>query len=271
MDIYDADVIKSLGNKAGVVRQLVGNARNKLVINTKGAYYYKNGVGKYELLTGLLPRLRKSFFPDMNIFNLLKKPKKAKRRKGKRVKKVKKESKGWSYGKLRGSIVHQEIEDFLFLDKKNFCKKHPSIHTYTHRILKFILETMQWRLLRSEFDIFDEALRLATSVDIIAVTPEGKLVLIEVKCGYTQTFDNSDGQMHGALRKLSNSPHNQANLQIISGALLIVKHHHIALEDMLLYVIRVDDDDLHYYKVNNEYVQKKGPKIYQQLLRDSKV
>lgn len=280
MDLYDTDVIKSLGNKATIVKKLVDNERNKLIINTKGAYYYKNKLGKYQILTGLLPRLRKTFFPDINIFNLLKQPKatascgitkkKHKGKKGKRVKAKKpKVSKGWHYGRIRGTVVHQEIEDFIFFDSKNFSKKHPTIHVYTQRILRFVLEEMGWSLLRSEFNIFDEALGLGTSIDIIAVTKDGKLVLIEVKCGYAGTFDNDDGFMLGALHKLTNSPRQQANLQIITSALLIVKHHAIPLDDLLLYVIRVDDDDLHYYKINNEYVQKKGPKIYNQLLHEN--
>lgn len=281
MDVYDGDVIKALRHKSETVKKLVNDDRNNLIINTKGAYYLKSASGKYELLTGLLPRLRKTFYPDVNFYNLLKKPKSfpekiSKRRKAalarsdvKQVskKKTKKTSKGWHYGRIRGTIVHEEIEDFIFFDAKNFRKKHPSIHLYTQRILKFILETMGWKLLRSEFNICDETLRIGTSIDIVAVTNEGKLVLIEVKCGFADYFDRSDGYMKGALHKLTNSPHNQARLQIITAALLVVKNHGIPLNDLLLYVIRVDDDDLYYNKINNEYVQKKGPKIYNQLLK----
>lgn len=261
MDLYDSDVIKSLPNNE-IVKKLVNHERNQLIVNTKGAYYYKDKLGKYQILTGLLPRLRKTFFPDSNIFKLLKQSS------TKGIKKKKKASKGIHYGKLRGTIVHQEIEDFIFLDSKNFRKKHPSIHVYTHRILKFILETMQWRLLRSEFDICDEKLRIGTSVDIVAVTNQGKLVLLEIKCGYNGYFDNYDNYMRGTLRKLTNSPHHQANIQLITEAVLIVKNHQISLNDLLLYVIRVDDNDLHYYKINNEYVAKKGAKIYNELLLD---
>lgn len=282
MNVYDADIINSLKNNA-TVKKLVNHERNKLVINTKGAYYYKNSLGKYQLLTGLLPRLRKTFFPDVNIYNLLKQPKSfaakvSKRRKQAfarsggggatttKPKKQKKQSKGIYYGRIRGTAVHEEIEDFIFLNTEAFRKKHPTIHVYTQRILTFIMETMKWRLLRSEFNLFDERLGIGTSIDIVAVTNEGKLVLIEVKCGFTDYFDHCDGYMHGTLHKLTNSPHHQANLQLITEALLIMKNHGIGLNELLLYVIRVDDTGLYHHKVNNEYVAKKGAKIYNDLL-----
>jgi len=49
-------------------------------------------------------------------------------------------------------------------------------------------------------------------------------------------------------------------------AILIAKNHQIKLENMLMYVLRVDDEGLHPYKVSNEYVEKKGAKIYKDLL-----
>ncbi|MEO5947928.1 MAG: hypothetical protein ABIP79_14010 [Chitinophagaceae bacterium] len=279
MNVYDDEVITALKNK-GAVTKLVKNERNKLIINTKGAYYYKDSSGKYQLLSGLLPRLRKTFYPENDIYNLLKRPKTYEPKIGKRrklalaragtpiqpKKKEKKVSKGKFYGRLRGTVVHQEVEDFIFLNQEAFRKKHPTIHVYTKKIMTFILETMGWRLLRSEFDIYEEALRIGTSVDIIAVTNEGKLVLMEVKCGFADYWDRYDGYMHGCLHKLTNSPHHQAQLQIITAALFIAKNHQIKLEDMLLYVLRVDDQGLHHHKVNNEYVQKKGAKIYRDLL-----
>lgn len=280
MNVYDDEVISSLKTNAGPLKKLVKHERNKLVINTKGAYYYKDKSGKYQLLTGLLPRLRKTFYPDLNIYNLMKKqptllPKMTKRRKlalarhGTPVpkkKKQKKVSKGLFYGRIRGTIVHEEVEDFIFLNPEAFRKKHPTIHVYTQRIMTFILETMNWRLVRSEFNLCDERLGIGTSVDIVAVTNDGKVVLIEVKCGFTDYFDHHDGYMHGTLHKLTNSPHHQANLQLITEALLIVKNHQLALSDLLLYVIRVDDHGLYHHKINNDYVQKKGPKIYQDLV-----
>jgi hypothetical protein len=240
-----------------------------------------NAQGKYVVLSGLLPRLRKTFFPDTNIFNLLKKPKitgisKKKRRGGggggkKSVNKqpkqrVKKEAKGWHYGKIRGTVVHQELEDFILLDRKNFLKKHGSLHHLTHKLLSFIIDTMKWQPLRSEFNIFDEALRIGTSIDFVGVNEKGELILVEVKCGFTNYFDRSQGPMLHSLYELSDSPHHQANLQIITAAMLIMRHHEIPLDAIRLYVLRVDEHEIEPFEVNNAYVKKKATGIYRDLL-----
>lgn len=270
MDVHDDQVIKSYGHpKNQHIVRLLKNDRNKRIVNTKGAYYYLNAQGKYVVLSGLLPRLRKTFFPDTNIFNLLKKPKIAgitKKRRHNKQKKKTKEAKGWHYGKIRGTVVHQELEDFILLDRKNFLKKHGSLHHLTHKLLHFIIETMKWQPLRSEFNIFDEDLGIGTSVDFIGANEKGELVLVEVKCGFTDYFDRSQGLMLRSLHKLSDSPHHQANLQIIAAALLIMRHHAIPLDAMRLYVLRVDEHEIEPFEVNNLYVKKKATKIYRDLL-----
>lgn len=271
MDVHDDTVIKAYGTPSNrYMIQLLKSDRNKRIINTKGAYYYLNAQGKYVLLSGLLPRLRKTFFPETNIFNLLKKPKngitKTKKRRRQATSKPKKESKGWHYGKIRGTVVHQELEDFILLDRKNFLKKHGSLHQLTHRILTFIIDTMKWQPLRSEFSVFDEALNIGTSIDFVGVNKQGELILVELKCGFTGYFDRAQGPMRHSLHKLSDSPHHQANLQIITAALFLTMHHRIPLDAMRLYVLRVDEHEIESFEVNNEYVKKMGGAIYRDLL-----
>lgn len=277
MDVHDDEVINAYGHpKNQHIVKLLKNERNNRIINTKGAYYYLNAQGKYVILSGLLPRLRKTFFPETNIFNLLKKPKiTGVKKRGKKPKtavkpKRAKEGKGWHYGKIRGTVVHQELEDFVLLDRKNFLKKHGSLHHLTHKILTFIIDTMKWQPLRSEFNIFDEGLGIGTSVDFIGTNEKGELVLVELKCGFTGYFDRSQGPMLRSLHKLSDSPHHQANLQIITAALLIMRHHGIPLDAMRLYVLRVDEHQVEPFEINNDYVKKMGVKIYRDLVATSR-
>lgn len=277
MDVHDDEVINAYGHpKNQHIVKLLKNERNNRIINTKGAYYYLNAQGKYVILSGLLPRLRKTFFPETNIFNLLKKPKiTGVKKRGKKPKsavkpKRAKEGKGWHYGKIRGTVVHQELEDFVLLDRKNFLKKHGSLHHLTHKILTFIIDTMKWQPLRSEFNIFDEGLGIGTSVDFTGTNEKGELVLVELKCGFTGYFDRSQGPMLRSLHKLSDSPHHQANLQIITAALLIMRHHGIPLDAMRLYVLRVDEHQVEPFEINNDYVKKMGVKIYRDLVATSR-
>ncbi len=286
---HDTNLWKTLKTNGVITQRLVQHERNARILNTKGAYYYVDDKGKHILLSGLLPCLKKTFFPDTNIYNLMKKTpqtsialnkliknKKKKKGKEKDEEKKKKVSKGRFWGRIRGTMVHTELEDFInFMSEskedflRNFLRKRPGIHIYTKRILTFIMETMKWLIVRSEFDVFDEKLRIGTSFDIICTNKEnGKLVLLEVKCGFKTYFDNHDGYMHHSLCKLTNSMHHQANIQLITSSVFLIKNHRIPLDDIEMYVIRVDDDDLHYYRVHNEYVAKKGMQIYNDLLRE---
>ena len=298
---HDTKILRMLGKKGDAVRRLVEHERNERILNTKGAYYYINMHGKYVLLSGINRRLRRTFFPDSGFYSLMKttpghteqsKITKGKKRKSKKKKPQPQQNqiaqrppdphlavhaKGRHWGRIRGTLVHQEMEDFILFmheDKtnflRNFLRKRPGIHIYTKRILTFILDTMGWHLLRAEFDVFDEETGIGTSFDAVCVTDEGQIVLLEIKCGFANYFDNSDGYMRRSLHKLTNSPHHQANIQLIASSTMLIRNHQIALGDLLMYVIRVDDQDLHYYKIKRSFVKRKAVKIYNDLLEDSK-
>ena len=281
MDIVESEIVKTLKNKR-IAMKLITNERNNRITNTGGAYLFLNKEGKYQPLSGLLPRLKLLFWKDTNIYNIMKKPQKRgltgmicktkskkKYRRGKMIQKatpVKKNGKGRFYGVMRGTEVHREIQDFIELDQKNFLKRHPCIHFYTRQILAFVIEKMHWRPFKSEFDIFDEKLGIGTSIDLICLGENDKLICIEIKSGYAGYFENNDGYMDNSLSNLTNSPRNQAYIQLITSCLMLIKNHHLTLNDIELYVIRVDDNNLSHYKISKEYVQQRGPHIYQDLL-----
>lgn len=257
MDINEDLVIKNIKNNKALTC-LLKHERNKDIINTKGTYYqYVRSLSKYKKLNGLLDRLRKTFYPDFDLYQLTKNNKK--------TKKKKKIQNNGIYGKDRGKMIHKEIEDFITLDKKNFLKFHPTVHAFTKKIFKQ-LELMKWQPVKSEFDVFDENLGIGTSIDMICVNHEGKIVLIELKFGYRDNYDDYDNLMLHSLKNLTNSPHNQANLQLITSAIFIIKNHHISLNDLLLYVIKVDEDRIYPYQILNDYVKLKMHNIYNDLL-----
>lgn len=266
MDIEPEKVIELVKEKR-YARQLLKHERNELIVNTEGAYYYVDK-GEYVLLQGLLPRLKSVYWPNSTYYKLRKG---IKREKGitkapigkARAAKARAAGRG---GKARGTKIHRELKHFVQLDKKNFKKLHHSLHDFSARILKVILGKMGLKPFLPEFDIFDEVMRVGTSIDMICLDKEGFLVLLEFKTGYKNYFNSPDGYMSLSLSKLKNTAQNQATLQLTSAALILEKNYGIPLEQMKLYILRVDDESLDIIPVEREFLKKLGPFIYQDLL-----
>jgi hypothetical protein len=260
MDIEPAKVLETV-RKPQVGLALLNHRRNKLVVNTSGAYYYLNAQGKYCVLSGLLPRLRSVFWQHSNYFRQLKA---ATRVNDGGVKK----SKGKHGGKITGSRVHKQMRDVTVLDAKNFAKQYRSdLHPYCRALLCCLVEQCHWSPFLAEHDIYDEELGIGTSVDGIFVNSEGQLQLLEYKTGYRDYFETPDGEMKGALQGLPNTVLNQATLQIMTAALILEKRYDIPLSAMNLWVIRIDEREVEMVPVPEWFVKKRGQAVYGDLLK----
>jgi hypothetical protein len=240
--------------------QLLLNARNLCIKNRGGAYYHKTESGEWKRLRGLLAPLRDTFWHDFDIKLAMKRAKRAGVCKPQRSAK----GKGRFFGSIRGSETHQQLQDFVELDRAAFRKRHPVIHAYTRRILRFVLD-QQWRPLLAEFDLYDAELGIGTSVDMVCLTAAGRLVFLEFKTGYAGYFKAASGAMHGALADLDNSPYHQAHVQLMTSVLLLAKSHGLRAQDVEMYVILVNDAVLSPHKINNEFLQRHGANIYRDL------
>lgn len=276
MDTVVEKVIAGLTHRKTAL-QLTRHQRNRLVKNTNGAYYYLKPNGEYQVLSGLLPRLKAVFWPQSDFYSLRKagsqvsKPRHKKKTKNAATAattmKVGGHGKGRHYGSIRGTEVHRQLKDFIELDEKNFLKRNNGcIHEFTKRILLYIVGQAHWRPLCSEFDIFDAELGIGTSVDLVCVDKQGQLILLEIKTGYRDYFQQSDGHMRGSLCALENTPQHWAYVQLMAAAMMIVRHHMIPLARMQLYVLRVDEENLDAYALSNDYVQERMAGVYQDLL-----
>lgn len=259
MDTDPEKVIDLVTNKTTAL-SLLTHERNKKVINTSGAYYYLDKEGKYRILSGLLPRLRSVYWPGSSIYQQMKGAR------AKQAKQTKRASKGRFAGVIRGSQIHKELRDFVVLDGKNFKKNHKRLHPFSSRILRVIIETMKWMPFLPEHDIYDDALGIGTSIDMVCLDREGHLILLEFKTGYKDYFENADGAMQHALSSMSNTIQNQATLQLTSAALMLERRYAVPVTEMLLYVIRIDDESVDIVPVDRSFVQKLGPSIYRDLL-----
>lgn len=272
MDTSVESIVKSLKNKAPT-QSLLSNVYNKRIIHTNGAYYYRNSKNEYKILTGLVPSLKRCFWPNVNINNIMKNPKKVITKKKTTTKKKNKRKGGHFYGSIKGTKVHEQIEDFVLLDKKNFLKKHIGLHPWSKRILNHIVDKMKWIPLKSEYNIYDESLMIGTSIDMICVDlSNGKLILLEFKTGYKTYFENNDGFMEHSLYLMKNSPLNWATIQLVFSIIMLLKQvQHLRLSDIEAYVIRIDDDTVDSYAIDQTFIKRMTHPIYSDMIHSRRI
>ncbi len=73
-------------------------------------------------------------------------------------------------GRLRGTLVHHHLHDLLTLDELRFKRqwKNEPAHPWALSVVEELLRR-GWRPLVGEFVVYDDALQLATAIDLIAV------------------------------------------------------------------------------------------------------
>jgi hypothetical protein len=198
----------------------------------------------------------------------MKSPKKnGKPKKTKAKTKPKPKKRGYFYGTIKGTKVHEQLEDFVLLDKKNFLKKHNGLHPWSKRILSHITEVMKWIPLKSEYNIYNETLMIGTSIDMICVDPKnGKLILLEFKTGYRNYFENNDGFMSHSLYLMKNSPLNWATIQLVFSIIMLCKQSGMRLRDIEAYVLRIDDDTLDSYAIDKTFIDEMTEPIFNDML-----
>ena len=256
----NVDIRKALAEARDkrALQKLLCNKANLEVKHVGGIYYHKNARGKWDSQTGLLPPLRDTFWYDFDIKKAMKSARKA------GVRKTRSHGKGRHYGSIRGTETHEQLQDMVELDQAAFRRRHPVIHEYTRQIMHFIMR-QRWRPLAAEFHLCDPALRIATSIDMILLSEQDKLVFLEFKTGYAGYFKAASGMMHGALSELDNSHYSQAHVQLMSSVMLLAKSHGLQSSELEMYVVLVNDEMLSPHKINNGFLQRHATNIYRDL------
>lgn len=269
MDVVAKDIAAAVDNNQCALALML-HERVKKVINTSGAYYHIGQKGVPESLSGELPRLSKVYWSHSDIYKQMRDMKKTTNGKGAGpiTKQRAKKGGGRFQGLITGTQVHKEMRDFTVLDSKNFTKQYGrSLHPYCARLLNVILERMDLLPFLPEFDIYDESLHIGTSIDMVCLDKAGKLVLLEFKTGYKDYFDGEDGFMAGVLSGMRNTPQNQATLQLTCSAQILHRKYDVPLQQMRLYIMRVDDETLDIIPVDDQFVDEVGEHVYQGLLQ----
>jgi len=118
-------------------------------------------------------------------------------------------------GAALGKQVHKQLEIFA-RDQRVFSRAVPRPDPLVAEIIRKIV--VDWSLvpLWSEYEIWDETLKYATSVDLICFHPKKRrLVFFEVKTGYRDSFSFSTGKKIRGRFGIDSTPLNHAFLQIL--------------------------------------------------------
>ncbi len=172
-------------------------------------------------------------------------------------------------GTQRGTIVHQQVRDFLWLDATAFARLHGAqgAHSWVARFHDTLL-AMGWLPLACEFIVYDPTLRVGTAIDFVAVTRSGRLVFVELKTGYAgAAWTHSSGPMRGILGAagMHDTPANRAMVQVTLGALLAVKGHDVDGR-FECWVVRINDEGQEMLQVRRHFIETMGPCIIDEWL-----
>lgn len=275
MNIDTQKILGGSGTNLDLARKVLWHERNERVKHAAGRFFYCEERGEaWNSLRGLLPSMEETFFPDVDMHAIVNQGKKRRgggggSGGGPRRERVKRG--GRFGGVIKGDETHEQLMHIVPLNRESFHRLHPTMHRFTQRLIEFIVRDMHWQPLVSEFAVFDELLRMGTAIDMICRRQsDGRLVLLEFKTGYADYYDCASGMMHGPLKKMNNSPRSQATLQLLCGALLLMIHHKLRSDEFEMYVVRVDETHLEPHKLNNEYLLRKGQKIYNALFENNR-
>jgi hypothetical protein len=149
-----------------------------------------------------------------------------------------------TFGKEHGSQVHKEIE--IFVREFTKTQKFDSFYKYvkqpdpcTVRIIQKCLDE-NWYPIVSEFKIYDEDIKIATSCDLIVCDQKTlKLILIEIKTGYEDEMYGkhpTDKTFKRPFQKITNCPLFRHHFQLLSMQIMLQKKYKITVD--AAYILR---------------------------------
>ena len=249
--------------------RLIDHERNRRIVNNGRAYFYESANGNRIIcLRGLLPTLKNVYWPTYNG-RIVAQNRRSCRDRGRCRLNGRPKAKGIHMGHLRGTRVHKELQDFVEFEPAVFTRRHSSMHPWTKRILNYLFQNGLTPI-ASEFNVFDPAIGVATSIDMICTRLSGQLVVIEFKTGYQHYFTASTGFMRGPLDHLvRNSARCQAMMQLMVSTIMLARYHRIS--NIQAWVIRVDADGLDAYKLSSAFVYKYARSVYEHLYNQHKL
>ncbi|MHA1679629.1 MAG: hypothetical protein ACTSUE_01390 [Promethearchaeota archaeon] len=140
-------------------------------------------------------------------------------------------------GSELGTQIHEQLELFA-RDRRMFDSEIPVPDPYVSEIIKKIIKEWELVPLWSEYEVWDETLKYATSVDMICFHPKKKrFAFFEVKTGYRDSFAFSTGKKIRGRFGIDSHPLNHAILQMLLPIETMKRHYGIkAIDGYVLHV-----------------------------------
>ncbi len=235
------------------IKRLFDSARNKRVrICNRGKwnqYYQVKNKQRHSTYPGLHNFMKSRFYPDTSSRFPDKNRKEQKWRPSTQKRTCK------LYGKEHGSLVHKQIEYFTQRVRKNDSSacKLKYIDPCTIRILN-VFEQKGWLPISSEFTIFDESLKVATSIDLLVLdTNNNQLILVELKTNYEceSYFPlEQDEPLPAPLGMFKNCPLSRHMLQLAFMKLILEKKYDVVVDRSFIVLSRSKCKDVKLYDLS---------------------
>lgn len=229
--IYESG-IKKCNSK---LTALINNERNSRIRYLSGSFRVKDDEGKEKVYTGLHRFLHRNYYPNTNE----RYPDKQRKSYKYFPTNVKRSCE--TYGEDHGILVHSQIE--MFLHNNFTLESEPDyIDPCTLRIIR-ILYKRNWLPICSELAIFDETLKVATSIDLLVFdVEEQKLYLIELKTGYEcenyGPLQKDEGLENPILKNVKNCPYNRHALQVLYMKMIVQRKYNVKIDDSFIILTR---------------------------------
>lgn len=178
-------------------------------------------------------------------------------------------------GAKRGTLVHRQIEDFVYCESLEAMRRKPANHIGIHYFAPLLLLRMvalRTRPLLSEFRTHDASIGCATKVDTIGIDEYGRLVFFENKTGYSNgkfTKLSRERWLCPALAERAArfpcTPRNKAVVQVVLGAAMTMRMLNIPAHMIRAIVLRVDEYGVCDEEVNADFFRALTIILYEYL------
>lgn len=237
-----------------------------------GSFFYYYDKNKRRRCSGLLPVMRKIFYPDYDKGKYKKDTTLYKKQKNQKKKKKKDY---FDIGQMlsnkdRGKLVHDQIKMINDPDTKDRThEKYTKLDDFTVKA-ELWMKQSGWIPIANELAICDPDTNIATAIDAILFNPKtNELAIAEWKTGSLEFFYSYTRKMKFIVPSLNNSLYYQAQFQTIMTHFIFAKNYlkNTGLKIDKLMILHLNDNGVRQHIIGQEMVSF-ASSIYRRILLD---